>query len=511
MVSRDNQKSKRIEILYVEDEPVIRKITQETLKSTSPHLYVAGNGQEGLELFKQHHPPIIVTDLMMPVMDGLAMIEAIRKIPGVTPYVIVLTAYNEADILMRAIELKVDRYLVKPIQSKQVIESINEAKKKLLLESQIHEAQQYYDALMYHFIVSKADPRGIITFANNNFSKISGYSLTELIGKNHNIIRHPDMPKSLFQNLWTTIKQKKVWTGIIKNRKKDGGLYIVDASIFPILDEENNIKEYVAIRQNITELELLKEEKQKKEELLREQKQEREILEKVNRAKDDFLVMFTHELKTPLNAIINFANYLLKKLRDQDYSDPEKLAHLAESVKKNGTFMLEVVTNLLDIAKLKAGKLTFHPSLFSLKQLMEELRHEYELILQEEQIEVTWNLRNDIVIKTDMYRYRQIVSNIFSNAIKYGHGKIEIILEKDHQKPRGYTLKILDNGPGIQDPQAVFNLYTQEGEMIKHSQQGTGIGLHLVKILSDELGLTVAVSKSERLGGAEFTISPKHE
>ena len=118
----------------------------------------------------------------------------------------------------------------------------------------------YKSAIDQSSIVSKTDLRGIITYANKMFCDVSGYSLNELIGRSHNIVRHPDMPKSAFKDMWLTIRKKKVWKGVITNRTKSGGSYIVDATVLPILNRNGEIIEYIAVRHNITELERSKEE-----------------------------------------------------------------------------------------------------------------------------------------------------------------------------------------------------------------------------------------------------------
>ena len=89
---------------------------------------------------------------------------------------------------------------------------------------------------------------------NNRFCTISGYSKEELIGKPHNVIRHPDFPASVFKELWTTLHRRKVFHGIIRNRKKSGEDYYVDSTVVPILDEHDNVSEYIAIRNDVTEL-----------------------------------------------------------------------------------------------------------------------------------------------------------------------------------------------------------------------------------------------------------------
>ncbi len=103
-------------------------------------------------------------------------------------------------------------------------------------------------------IVSIADKKGIITYVNGEFCRISGFNEDELIGKNHNIVRHPNMPSSAFENLWETIKSKKVWKGIVENLKKNGDSYFVKATIVPVLDEAGDIVEYIGLREDITEL-----------------------------------------------------------------------------------------------------------------------------------------------------------------------------------------------------------------------------------------------------------------
>lgn len=102
-------------------------------------------------------------------------------------------------------------------------------------------------------IVTKSDLSGKITYANENFYKISGYNADEVIGKDHNIIKHPDTDKELFKNLWETIRAKKVWKGVFKNRGKYGDFWL-DATIIPILDDQDKVTEYIAVRHDITEV-----------------------------------------------------------------------------------------------------------------------------------------------------------------------------------------------------------------------------------------------------------------
>ncbi len=96
-------------------------------------------------------------------------------------------------------------------------------------------------------IISRTDLKGIITYANETFAKISGYEVEELIGKPHNILRHPDMPKSVFKDLWDTIKSGKNWSGYVKNLRKDRGFYWVYAEISGVY-KDGKLVEYKSMR-----------------------------------------------------------------------------------------------------------------------------------------------------------------------------------------------------------------------------------------------------------------------
>jgi aerotaxis receptor len=89
------------------------------------------------------------------------------------------------------------------------------------------------------FLVSQTDEKGKILFANEDFCKIAGYTINELIGKPHSIVRHPDMPKAAFKDLWDTVQSGKIWTGYVKNATKDGGFYWVYATVYPNIACEN--------------------------------------------------------------------------------------------------------------------------------------------------------------------------------------------------------------------------------------------------------------------------------
>ena len=136
---------------------------------------------------------------------------------------------------------------------KRILSSTNSLAKEH--DSSLSLLEQYKATVDRSFIVSKTDPHGIITYVNDEFCNISGFSKEELIGQSHNVVRHPAMRQETFTEMWHTIKElKKPWQGEVINLKKDGSYYWVNAIINPILDKNGNILEYIAIRSDITEI-----------------------------------------------------------------------------------------------------------------------------------------------------------------------------------------------------------------------------------------------------------------
>ena len=105
------------------------------------------------------------------------------------------------------------------------------------------------------FLVSETDAKGIIRFANEDFCNIAGYSLSEMLGKPHNMVRHKDMPKAAFKSLWDTVQKGEIWNGIVKNKTKNGGYYWVNATAYPSKNEKGELR-YISVRIKPTDKEI---------------------------------------------------------------------------------------------------------------------------------------------------------------------------------------------------------------------------------------------------------------
>jgi PAS domain S-box-containing protein len=357
--------------------------------------------------------------------------------------------------------------------------------------------EQYFQALIEASIVSKSNTAGTIIFVNDNFCNISGYTKEEMLGKKHNMFKHPNTKAAVYKEMWNTISKGSVWRGKMTNLNKDGSNFVAESTIIPLKDAHGKVIEYLAIRNDITDIVNLK-----KNVALKEQ----EILqnEKVKASQKSFLLLFTHELKTPLNSIINFNKYIKTKLENPKKIDRKKLINLLDSVLVNADDMLNHITRILDISKLKSGKLNYNFSLFSMSDFIVALIDKNDSQIKASHIKLILDVSDDIFVYSDFYRVNQIVSNVLSNAIRYGKDTISITLAS---KKEGVALSIEDNGEGIVDKKAVFNLYEQENEnLLNHSKDSSGIGLYFLKLLCDDLKIAYKIEDAVTSSGTIFTL-----
>jgi PAS domain S-box-containing protein/diguanylate cyclase (GGDEF)-like protein len=148
-----------------------------------------------------------------------------------------------------------EEFNAKIINNLNMVRTVHELKdKNEELKQTIRILEEYNKAVDAGGIVSKSDLEGNITYVNEAFCKMTGYTEEEMIGKPHSLFRHPNTPKSVFKDLWDTIEAGRVWMGNVKNVRKNGTVYYVTTTIVPIVGSDGKIIEYVAIRHDITEL-----------------------------------------------------------------------------------------------------------------------------------------------------------------------------------------------------------------------------------------------------------------
>ncbi|MGM0533972.1 MAG: response regulator, partial [Campylobacterota bacterium] len=239
-------------VLVVDDSQASINYIKKTLRRLLLQVESAKNGKEALRKLQDHEDILLViSDMNMPLMNGLDLTKAIRANPKFSKLkIIITTGYADDKTKVELFKYGVDDVLYKPVVAE---EMMYKTANVILEEKSFEDIERFNQVADEHIISSSTDENGIITQASEAFSKISGYRKNELIGQSHRLLRHPDMPASVYTELWETIKQGKTWLGEIKNRKKDGGFYWVLAIVKPFVENDGTVAGYYAIRQDITD------------------------------------------------------------------------------------------------------------------------------------------------------------------------------------------------------------------------------------------------------------------
>lgn len=491
-------------VLYVEDEPTVHAQIKNVLEIFFTKVLSAYNGNEALELFKKKHDlflnpiDLLITDISMPGIDGF---ELIRKLRFLNPdlHAIIISAMNFGSYINDINSVSIlNTYLSKPIVVDNLYENclkiVERIKDRKNYKIQYNLTQQYKNALENTAIISKTDLNGVITYVNDAFCQISGYTKEELIGKSHNIVRHPDVPAFVFDEMWRLIKAKVIWKKeSLPNRAKDGSTYYVNTTVMPILDNNGLTIEYISIRFDTTMLE-----------------QSIASERKAKESQSIFLANMSHEIRTPLNAVIGFINLM----KDYEKLSKKEVYDYINIIDKSANNLLEIISDILDISKIKTGKMQidniwFKPSLEFL-----HIKKLYNAKAKEKNIKFSFlsnfdNLKN-IQLFGDMIKLKQVISNLLSNAIKFTQDGGEVffyICKEDIQKDKiklKFTVK--DSGIGISKEKLndIFNPFIQEEQNTTRQYGGTGLGLAISKDMIDLMGGKLEVSSAKGKGSSFY-------
>jgi len=245
-------------LLYVEDNRETRENSLMIFEELFKEVILAVDGQDGFEKFKNHQVDLIITDINMPLLNGIEMLNKIREIDKNIP-TLILSAHSESSLFIDSIKAGVDGYLLKPIDLTQLLSTLEKTastiqlKKDAALNLQL--LNQYQEAMDKATIVSKIDTKGIFTYVSEKFCTISGYTKSELIGKFHHIIRDPNISSTVFKEMWKKVKEdKEIWQGSMQNRTKNGKKYYLYTTVKPIIDSQGKIVEYIVICNDVTSL-----------------------------------------------------------------------------------------------------------------------------------------------------------------------------------------------------------------------------------------------------------------
>ncbi|MES2559903.1 MAG: ATP-binding protein [Bacteroidota bacterium] len=358
------------------------------------------------------------------------------------------------------------------------------------------------------------NPAGKITDMNNASVKVTGVSRENLTGTDFfEYFTEPQKAKEGYQQVFAN--------GFVA----DYPLTIRDHNLTDVLfngsvykDDQGNVLGIVVVARDITEQK--KNEKELTEAkvfaelataIAEEAKSKAELATRIAtdavKAKQQFLSNMSHEIRTPMNAIIGFTKVVLKT--DLTAKQTEYL----NAIKTSGAALIVLINDILDLAKVDAGKMTFEKAPFRLAASISSMVHLFETKIQEKNLEIVRQFDTNIpeVLIGDSVRLHQIILNLMSNAVKFTHkGKITIavkLLSEDDQKVK-IEFSVADTGIGILESkiETIFENFQQASSNTSRLFGGTGLGLAIVKQLVESQGGSIQV-KSEIMEGSRFSFS----
>jgi len=337
---------------------------------------------------------------------------------------------------------------------------------------------------------------GIIEYANPAILKLTGYSNEELIGKNPRIFSSGEKSKDEYKILWDTVGSGNVWQGEFLNKKKNGELYWESSTISPVIDDTGKITHYLAISEDVTE--------QKK--LTRELIEAKEHAEESDRLKESFLANMSHEIRTPMNSIMGFASLLPEE------NSKELMSQYAQIIVQNSEQLVSIIDGIVLYSKLQTRLFAFHPKLFSVKKLLDDVQLSFNLpdFQNGVKLKAEYTIPIDTMIESDYDKIRQVFTNLVSNAFKYTvEGVITIGFMKEENLIKFY---VSDTGIGIpeKDKNQIFERFYRGSNINSSAIRGTGLGLSIVKELVELLGGKIWV-ESELGRGSTFFFTVSNE
>ena len=345
-------------------------------------------------------------------------------------------------------------------------------------------------ALDQHAIVSITDRRGIITYANDRFCDISGYSRDELLGQTHRMVKSAVHPSNFYDVLWHTISGGQVWRGEVCNRKKSGEHYWVSATIVPLIGADGLSDHYIAIRTDITD----------RKNIEHSLEAAKDIAEQASLAKGQFLANISHELRTPMNAILG-----MLKLMQATELNTQQLGYTTQT-EGAARSLLGLLNDILDFSKIEAGKMALDPRPFRLDRLLRDLSVILSANVGGKAVDVLFDIDPAVpkALVGDDMRLQQILINLGGNAIKFTQqGEVVLRLRVIERTASDALIEfaMIDSGIGIapENQLHIFSGFSQAEASTTRRFGGTGLGLaicqRLVGLMGGKIRLESAAGK----------------
>ncbi len=237
-------------VLVVDDSTTIRTLVSSIVKKSGHTTMMAEDGISCIEIINSHQIDLLLLDVHMPGKTGLEVLSYLRDHHLNIP-VIMISGSADIEEAVKALKMGAYDFLLKPVNPDKLTVTVKNA----LAESELRKNLKLFSAAIAQNPLSIiiTDTRGVITYTNEAFTSISGYSQQEVMGRNMNTLKSGKHSKSFYKDLWETITSGKTWTGEIINKKKSGELFFEQATISPITGNNSKISHFIGIKQDISE------------------------------------------------------------------------------------------------------------------------------------------------------------------------------------------------------------------------------------------------------------------
>ena len=495
--------SERPRILWADDDADVRDHGSRLLGERFDVVAVP-DGQAALESARAHPPDVVLCEVLMPRLDGFGLLRALRADPQLceTP-VILLSARAGEESRIEGMEAGADDYIIKPFSARELVARVQSHARSARLRREasavLRQAKAIIDSSEDAIVSKSLD--GIITSWNPGAERIFGYTASEAVGRPITILIPRDRLDEETRILERLRRGERVDHFETVRVRKDGAQLDISLTISPVRDAEGRIVGASKIARDISDRKRSEAERQR---LLEAAQEDRQQADRANRLKDEFLATLSHELRSPLNAIVGWTHIL----RDNP-SDAETRRKAVETIHRNAQAQNQLISDILDVSRIVAGKLRLDTARLDLVEVIEAALDTVAPAAQARGVRLEPVLDpNAGPVTGDPDRLQQVVWNLLSNAIKFApskSGRVHVRLEAVNSHVR---ITVEDNGPGI-DPgflPHVFERFRQADSSSTRPHHGLGLGLAIVRHLVELHGGTARAENRADRPGAVFTI-----